>query len=201
MMFVKICGITRLEDARAATAAGASAIGFIFWEGSPRFIDPDRAKAIASAVPSSMSTVGVFVNTSAAQINAVADAVGLQMIQLHGDETPADAAAVRRPIIKAIGSFDDALVDQWPEDVTLLVDAQDPVRRGGTGRPADWERAAALARRRRVLLAGGLSAENVAEAIRAVRPFGIDVSSGVERSPGIKDHERLAALFQAVQQS
>jgi phosphoribosylanthranilate isomerase len=200
-MLVKICGITRLEDARAAVDAGASAIGFIFWEGSPRFIDPERARAIANAVPAPVVTVGVFVNTGADHINAVADRIGLSVIQLHGDETPADAAAIGRPIIKALSDLDAAHVDQWPDAITLLVDAQDPVRRGGTGQKADWTRAAALARRRRVLLAGGLNAENVADAVRAVRPFGIDVSSGVERSPGIKDHERLAALFRAVHQS
>ena len=200
-MLVKICGITRLEDAAAAIDAGASAIGFIFWEGSPRFVRPERAKAIVRTLPPLIGAVGVFVNQDPARVNELADAVGLTAVQLHGDETPDQAELIDRPVIKAISRGDDAHVDQWPDHVTLLVDAHDPVRRGGTGENADWVSAAALARRRRILLAGGLTPANVAEAIRHVRPFGIDVSSGVERSPGIKDHERLAALFQAVHSS
>jgi phosphoribosylanthranilate isomerase len=196
-MIVKICGITQLEDADAAVAAGAGAIGFIFWPQSPRFIDPHRARIIAAALPPFVTPVGVFVNQPLDYINGVASLVRLGVVQLHGDETPQFAAAVTRPVMKAvsIGSADARL---WPARVRLLLDVHDPLARGGTGRTIDWAAAAELASRREVVLAGGLKPENVADAVTRVRPYGIDVSSGVERSPGIKDHQRLRALFEAV---
>ncbi len=197
-MFVKICGITREEDAQAAVALGASALGFIFWPGSPRFIDPFRARRIAARLPPFVTTVGVFVNQSADELNGIASVVPLGVVQLHGDETPSFAAGVRRPVLKAVSTFDGTAIAAWPAHVTLLADAHDPVRRGGTGAKADWTRAAALARRRAVILAGGLRPENVVDAIAAVRPFGVDVSSGVESQPGIKDQTKLAALFAAI---
>jgi phosphoribosylanthranilate isomerase len=197
-MFVKVCGITRAEDAAAAVRQGAAAIGFVFWPGSPRFIDPRRARAIAAELPASVAAVGVFVNQAAADVNRVAEEVGLAVVQLHGDETPEYADAVQRPVWKAC-SVHDAVPADWPLGVRLLLDAADPVRRGGTGRTIDWAAAARLAAQRPVILAGGLTPENVAEAVARVRPFGIDVSSGVERSPGIKDAERLEALFAALE--
>jgi phosphoribosylanthranilate isomerase len=201
-MFVKICGITQTKDGEAAVALGASALGFICWPGSPRFVTADRVRAIVAALPPSLTTVGVFVNQPARHINAVARETGLNAVQLHGDETPAIAAEVALPVIKSVtlDSTDESApsVDEWPDDVVLLADARDPVRRGGTGVTTDWSAAAALAARRRLLLAGGLNAENVAAAVARVRPYGIDVSSGVEQSPGVKDHEKLAALFAAI---
>jgi phosphoribosylanthranilate isomerase len=197
MTLVKICGITRVEDALVAVDAGAEAIGFIFWEDSPRFIDPYRARAIAAALPPFVATVGVFVNQPAEHVAGVAALVRLSAIQLHGDETPSFAHTLRRPIVKAVNVASTDL-DRWPASVTLLLDAEDRVRRGGTGRPIDWSAAAGIAARRRVLLAGGVTPENVAEAIARVRPFGIDVSSGVEDAPGRKNHERLRALFKAI---
>ncbi|SRR5258708_21508873 len=194
-MFVKICGITQLEDALAAVDAGANAIGFVFWPKSPRCIDPYRARAIAVQLPPFVTAVGLFVNQPREYVNAVASLVRLGAVQLHGDETPECAALIAAPVIKAL-SVDDA--QAWPGGSTLLLDAHDPVQRGGTGRTIDWIAAAAIAARRRVLLAGGLTPDNVADAIAQVRPFGIDVSSGVERAPGIKDHRRLKALFEAV---
>src|SRR5262249_35617772 len=151
-MLVKICGITRIEDARAAVEAGAQAIGFIFWDRSPRFVDPYRAKAIAAALPPFVTTVGVFVNQPAEFVAGVASLVPLSAIQLHGDETPAFALALPRPILKAV-TVSAPGIDAWPARVTLLVDAEDPVKRGGTGRTIDWDAAAALARRRPILLA------------------------------------------------
>ena len=198
-MFVKICGITRAEDALAALEEGATALGFVFWPKSPRFIDPHRARAIVASLPPPVVAVGVFVNQPADEVNRVAERVGLNAVQLHGDETPGFAATVTRPVMKAVSlanGWRDA--DAWPADVTLLVDAHDMEHRGGTGRKADWVAAATLAGRRRIVLAGGLTPENVREAIAAVRPFGIDVSSGVESAPGIKDGDKLAALFEAV---
>jgi phosphoribosylanthranilate isomerase len=196
-MLVKVCGITREEDATAAVEAGASAIGFIFWPKSPRFVDPFRARTIARSLPPFVTPVGVFVNQPADYVNSVASLVGLGAVQLHGDETIADAAAIDRPVIKAMRPAD-AAVASWPAKTLILLDVDDPVTRGGTGRTVDWAAAADVAAGRRVLLAGGLTPENVADAVARVRPYGIDVSSGVERSPGIKDHQRLRALFEAL---
>jgi phosphoribosylanthranilate isomerase len=200
-MLVKICGITRAQDADPAVEAGAAAIGFVFWPKSPRYIDPDRARGIASRLPAFVVPVGVFVNQPVEYINQVASLVGLGAIQLHGDEDPDVLAGLRRPVIKAVpigdgaGSVD---LDRWPPRTMLLLDVHDPVARGGTGRTIDWDAAASIARRRRSLLAGGLTPDNVADAIARVQPFGIDVSSGVESAPGIKDHARIRALFEAV---
>jgi phosphoribosylanthranilate isomerase len=201
MLLVKICGITRLEDAEAAVAAGARALGFIFWPESPRFLDPHRARAIVSALPPFVTTVGVFVNQPIAYVNGVAALARLSAVQLHGDETIDEAARVARPVVKAIGvsaATQAGAADAWPARVTMLVDAHDPRRRGGTGRTIDWTVAAAIAARRRTILSGGLTADNVADAVAHVRPFGIDISSGVERAPGIKDHARMRALFEVV---
>ncbi len=198
-MIVKICGITRVEDASLAVELGALAIGFIFWPSSPRVVSSDRARTIARALPPQVLAVGVFVNASTETIEATADAVGLGAIQLHGDESPALGAALSRPIIKAL-TLGDTLDEQlalWP-DATVLLDAHDPVRRGGTGQTIDWDRAAAVAARRQVFLAGGLNAGNVAAAVARVRPAGIDVSSGVEARPGVKDADKLRALFGAL---
>ena len=197
-MMVKICGITRSEDAQAAVAAGAQAVGFIFWPGSPRQVSVGQARRITRDVPAFVTTVGVFVNQSLEEIEETVAAAGLSAVQLHGDEDRGFASRVSRPTIKAVSQQLEQAKD-WPSSVTLLVDAFDPQRRGGTGQKADWTAAARLARERRIVLAGGLNAENVAAAIRQVRPFGIDVSSGVESAPGLKDHGKIRALFQAVQ--
>jgi phosphoribosylanthranilate isomerase len=156
-----------------------------------------------SSLPPFVSAVGVFVDQPAAYVNGVAGLVGLSAVQLHGDEPVEYAAAINRPVVKAVGlrhgvAPPAGMVESWPTRVLVLVDVHDPVRRGGTGRTVDWSVAAAIARRRRVVLAGGLTPENVGEAIARVQPFGIDVSSGVEAAPGIKDHGRIKALFEAV---
>ena len=203
-MFVKICGITRLEDAEAAVASGADALGFVCWPRSPRFVTPERIRGIVSTLPAAIVTVGVFVNQTADEINRVLRETGLRVAQLHGDEPVAMLDAVARPVLKAIpigGRAPAADVAGWPRRVTLLLDAHDPDRRGGTGRTADWEQAGRVARARRVLLAGGLHAGNVAEAVHRVRPYGVDVSSGVEQAPGVKDPQRLRDLFGALSES
>lgn len=198
-MLVKICGITRPEDARAAVDAGAGALGFVFWPKSPRCLDPERAREIVARLPPFVTAVGVFVNQTREEVEAVAARVPLGAVQLHGDEPPEYAAALSRPVVKAMALGGPAVSrEEWPAQVTLLLDVHDPVKRGGTGRTVDWTAAAAIARQRRVLLAGGLTPENVAEAVARVRPYGIDVSSGVERAPGIKDHGRIRALFEAL---
>jgi phosphoribosylanthranilate isomerase len=200
MTFVKICGITRLDDAVAALERGADALGFVFWPGSPRRIDPVRAREIVAALPAPAVIVGVLVNEEPERVNEIARIVGLNAVQLHGDETPASIAVVRRPIIKALsGGAIDARAAEWPRNMPMLVDAHDPAKRGGTGMKADWRQASALAMKRRVLLAGGLTPDNVARAVAEVRPYGIDVSSGVETAPGIKDRTKLDALFRALE--
>src|SRR5438874_1301294 len=171
-MLIKICGITLIDDAQAAVACGASAVGFVFWPKSPRFIDPFRARAIAAALPPFVTTVGVFVNQSAEYVNGVASLVGLAAVQLHGDEDVAFAGTIRRPVVKAIGvGAGSPEIGGWPARYTLLLDAHDPGQRGGTGRTIDWSRARSIAAARPAILSGGLTAENVAGAIAAVRPF------------------------------
>ena len=204
-MMVKICGITSMPDAEAAVEAGAASLGFVFWPKSPRFIDPHRARAIVSSLPPFVVPVGVFVNQPAAHVRGVAALVRLGAVQLHGDEDVLYVAAMDCPVIKAVSiepHQDEAdRIDIWPRRTTLLLDVHDPVSRGGTGRTIDWSAAAQIAARRRTILAGGLTPDNVAEAVEFVQPFGIDVSSGVERSPGVKDHARIRALFEALHDS
>jgi phosphoribosylanthranilate isomerase len=197
---MKFCGITRVEDAWAAADLGAAAIGFVFAPTSPRAITPDAARAIALRLPRFLQGVGVFVYLPPADVRRVADHVGLDAVQLHGRETPADAAAAWPRVIKALARDRDPLAeaDTWPDDVTLLVDAATGEAPGGTGQLADWPAAAALARRRRLVLAGGLTADNVGEAIAIVRPYAVDVSSGIETRPGEKSVARMRAFARAV---
>ena len=201
-MRVKVCGITRLADAQLACEFGAAAVGFVFWERSPRRIDPRAAAAITSVLPAEVLAVGVFVNAPAEEICTIVDAAGLGAVQLHGDETeehvrrlPATVAVIKAVALRSAADVEAAL--GLPDRLTVLLDVHDPVRRGGTGRTADWTLAAAVASRRRALLAGGLGPDNVAEAIAAVRPWGVDASSRLEAAPGVKDHVRLRAFLSA----
>lgn len=198
MTRIKICGICRVEDARAAAAAGASAIGLVFWPGSPRAVTRDTATAVVSALPVGVPAIGVFVNQTVDEINDVISAVGLFGVQLHGDEPLDVIPRIRRPVVRALTLERAEEIDGVPAHVTVLIDAHDPSRRGGTGRAVDWMRARDVARRRPIVLAGGLTPDNVSDAISIVEPYAVDVSSGVERSPGIKDHERIAAFVAAV---
>jgi len=201
MTRVKICGITRLEDAEAAVGLGADAIGFILWPKSPRVISLDEAARIANALPPFVTRVGVFVNPSLNEAREAVDRVGLDAVQLHGDETPAAfrALPVRCLKVATLESDDDIrAVAAWPADVMPLVDAADRERRGGTGRVANWTRAAQVSFVRPIVLSGGLTADNVSQAIAATRPWAVDVSSGVETSPGVKSVERMEKFFAAV---
>ena len=200
---VKVCGLTRLEDAELAVDLGADAVGFIFWPKSPRVVGVDRAAAIARALPAFVARVGVFVNPEPDEVKRIADEVGLSAAQLHGDESPARFGGTAPALIKVAalaGDRDVRSAIEMPLDVTVLIDAVDRERRGGTGVQADWAGAARVAAIRPVILAGGLSAENVAQAIHAVRPWAIDVSSGVEDRPGVKSAARLRALFDAIRE-
>ena len=198
---VKICGITRPQDALAAVAAGADAIGFVLWSRSPRFVEPKKAARISRALPPLVARVGVFVNKTPRTVAHAVRHLGLDAVQLHGDENPADYQACGAAIIKAVSlrsRSDVTKALKYPRGVTLLVDAHDMVKRGGTGQLANWKFARQVARKRPVLLAGGLAAANVGDAIRAVRPWGIDVSSGVETRPGIKSAAKIRALMKRV---
>jgi phosphoribosylanthranilate isomerase len=197
-MFVKVCGITRLADAAHAVGEGATAVGFLFWRQSPRWVAPERAAEIVAALPSNVMKVGVFVNEPADVVRGTAAVAGITCVQLHGDE-PADyAKTIGLPVLRSVTLDEfEGMHREWPDETTFLLDAADPVRRGGTGGMVDWTRAAECARRRRVVLAGGLTPANVADAVARVRPFGVDVSSGVEEAPGVKDVEKLTRFLAA----
>jgi phosphoribosylanthranilate isomerase len=211
-LFVKVCGITRLQDADCAAGLGASAIGFIFWPGSPRYIAPEDAREIVRQKSSRLSTVGVFVNESMEQIRKIMGTVGLDLAQLHGSESPEYCRQLARlgppgpdgqmRLIKAVGLKDerafDAEIDGFDPDVVILLDTHDPARHGGTGRTVNWNAARQIAASRRTILSGGLSAENVGAALESVRPYGIDLSSGVESAPGVKDAGKLRRFFEAL---
>jgi phosphoribosylanthranilate isomerase len=201
MTRVKICGLRRAEDAELAAELGAAALGFVFWPGSPRFIDPYRVRPIVRALPPFAATVGVFVDQPVEYVMGVAGLLNLSAIQLHGAEPIEPYAHSSYRLIKGVpvtDGFDGRELARIPAAVTILLDAHDPVRRGGTGRTIDWSRAAAAARVRPIMLSGGLSPDNVRAAVELVRPYAIDVSSGVESSPGVKDPAKLRALFAAL---
>jgi len=192
-MFLKICGLTNEDDAVHAARAGATALGVVFAPSSPRCVTPDTARDIVEAVPADVPVAGVFVNAPLEEIVAVVAHSGIRIVQLHGDEPERYAAALKMPLLRAAGV--DVAVDAWPS-ATLLLDAFTQDARGGTGTRVDWDRAAVVARQRRTVLAGGLTADNVAEAIATVRPFGVDVSSGVEARPGRKDPDRVSRFLE-----
>jgi phosphoribosylanthranilate isomerase len=201
-VFLKICGITRLVDAKLAIDAGATALGFVLWPKSPRFVSDRKVAEIVAALPASIVTVGVFVNQSVDGIAVTMQRTGLRMVQLHGDEPGTYADALAWPILRSVTlEAAHALVEAWPAETTFLVDADDSERRGGTGQAIEWTRAATLARLRRTVLAGGLTAENVEAAIAAVQPYGVDVSSGVEGAPGLKDAKKVARFLANAQRA
>ncbi len=198
---VKVCGVRRIEDALLAAELGACAIGFVFWPGSPRFIDPYRARPIVHALPPFVAPIGVFVDQPIEYVAGVAGLLHLAAVQLHGAEPVQAYERFAHRVIKAVpvtDGFDPASVEALPPHVTLLLDAHDPVRRGGTGRVIDWSVAACVAKSRPTVLSGGLNARNVRAAVEAVRPYAIDVSSGVESAPGVKDPVKLRELFNAI---
>lgn len=204
MTRIKICGITRAEDALAAARAGANAIGLVFYERSPRHVSIAQAAQLAAALPPFVSSVGLFVNAEAAFVREVLATVPLDLLQFHGDETPEYCAQFSRPYIKAIRVKAGVDLIQCASDFRgakgLLLDAHVDGIPGGTGATFDW----ALIPRQLtlpVILSGGLDAENVAAAIRQVRPYAVDVSSGVEASKGIKDAAKIAAFINEVKRA
>ena len=198
---VKICGVRTLEEAEAAVKAGADALGFNFWPESPRFITPEEAGRIVAALPALVSCVGVFVNPDAGLVREVASYVALNAVQLHGDETPhycRDLAPIK--VIKSFrvgNDFDPRTVRNYRVSAILL-DAKVEGQYGGTGKRFPWELAIQAKRFAPVILAGGLNVGNVAEALTFVRPFAIDVCSGVESQPGRKDLNKLREFMEEV---
>lgn len=188
-MFIKICGITDLDGARAAVAAGADAVGFNFWRPGKRYVAPERAAEIAAQVPGTIMKVGVFVDEAVDQVKEIATQAGLNAIQLHGSETAEYAHSLagwtRFKVFRVDDHFEAAQLDGYPAEAFLLDNAG--ATPGGTGAAFDWRLAIGAARYGRIIVAGGLHPDNVAEAVRALRPWGVDVAGGVESAPGRKD--------------
>lgn len=200
----KICGITNIEDARVAVAAGADALGFLLYRKSPRYADPMMVQQIVAQLPPFVLPVGVFVNEEIKIVRDLMDTCGLALAQLHGDESATYCRELSRPVLKALRLKDRstfvALAEfQARAEVRgFVLDALSEEAYGGTGQVVDWGLAREAAQAATVILAGGLTPENVGQALRAVQPYGVDVSSGVEVTPGKKDHEKVRAFLRAV---
>jgi phosphoribosylanthranilate isomerase len=203
MVRVKICGITNAADALAAINAGANLLGFNFYEKSPRFITEAEASKIRPQLPKKVEAVGIFVNTAPADVAERCKSLKLNAAQLHGDETPEAVAETARsiPVIKAFRvepGFRLESLDAYPGAFAFLFDAAHTGQYGGTGHSTDWDAAQRAAIGHRIILAGGLKVENVAAAVRIVRPYAVDVASGIESKPGKKDHGLLREFIQEV---
>ena len=197
----KICGITRVEDALAAVDAGADAIGLVFYAKSPRAVTVPQAQAILAALPPFVTTVGLFVDSERSELNAILDVLPLDLLQFHGDESPAACEGFRRPYIKALrvkqGDDIAARIGQYGSAAGVLLDTFVPGVPGGTGEAFDWS-LVPHGLRMPIILAGGLTPENVRAAIEQVRPYAVDVSGGVEASKGLKDSDKIHAFVRAV---
>jgi phosphoribosylanthranilate isomerase len=194
MVQVKICGITSLEDARVAVDCGADALGFVFYPPSPRYVTPAQAARIVAALPPFVTTVGLFVDVPAAEVDETVACCGLDRVQLHGHETPEYCRRMRRPVIKAIRMKNaESLTSVADYTVAAyLLDAYvEGALPGGNGAAFAWELAARVKTHGSIILAGGLTPENIETAIAQVQPDGVDVSSGVERRPGVKDQHKI----------
>ncbi|PLX99780.1 MAG: phosphoribosylanthranilate isomerase [Desulfuromonas sp.] len=197
---IKICGITNVDDALAAVVAGADALGFVFYDKSPRCVTTAKVREIVSELPPFVTTVGLFVNAPPGEIRQTMTESGVQVIQLHGDEMPEECRIESYPVVKALRVKDVASLagaDAFPVSA-LLLDAWSDKEYGGSGKSFDWQLAKNLTADKPLILAGGLKPENVAEAIRQVRPYAVDVSSGVESAPGRKDHEKIKQFIKQV---
>jgi phosphoribosylanthranilate isomerase len=195
MTFIKFCGMTREEDVEAACRLGVDAIGFVMWPRSPRYVNAARVASLVKMMSPHVTPVGVFVSPSDDEIVTARES-GIRVIQLHG----VDAPTVRGADVWMGTSLERGL-DHLPNDMTIVLDVHDPERHGGTGQTIDWTRAAAIAATRRVMLAGGLTAANVGPAIRQVKPFGVDVASGIENRPGLKSAPAMEAFVTAVREA
>ena len=197
---IKICGITRLEDALTAVHLGADALGLVFYPPSPRAVTAEQARTIIASLPPFVTTVGLFVNETEAAIRTLLSQVPLDLLQFHGDESEADCARYARPYIKALRMQDGVDIEkqaqQYQTAAGILLDSYQPGVPGGTGQTFDWTRIPALAQP--LILAGGLDPANVHTAIQAVHPYAVDVSGGVEAAKGIKDQQKMAAFINEV---
>jgi len=203
MIPVKICGITSCEDAEIAVNYGASAIGMIFYEGSPRYIYPDKAEEWIAAIPSKMKKVGVFVNEKWKNIKTIVEKLNLDYIQLHGDESPEYCDKMIRPVIKTfrVGTdFDPAVLGNFKVHA-FLFDSFQKGKPGGTGKSFNWGLISDLKRDTPIILSGGLNSDNIKEGIETVQPSAVDVNSGVESEPRIKDKVKVEKLFNTIEQS
>ena len=201
MIQVKICGITNKEDARCAAKLGAAALGFIFYPPSPRNIKPADARKIVSVLPDESVKVGVFVNESVTEVKRIVEYCGLDMIQLHGDESPAYCREFpASQVIKAVEFKNDDDFNQASgyDVAAILVDSRHAGLYGGTGKKANWELACRIKNKKPLILSGGLNEGNIAEAIKAVTPNALDINSGVELKPGKKDHAKMARIFDII---
>ncbi len=200
----KICGITNIEDARVAVAAGADALGFLLYRKSPRYVDPMMVQQIVAQLPPFVLPVGVFVNEEIKIVRDLMDTCGLALAQLHGDESATYCRELSRPVLKALRLKDRSTFVALAEFQAMVevrgfvLDALSEEVYGGTGQVVDWSLARQAAQAATVILAGGLTPENVVQALLAVQPYGVDVSSGVEVTPGKKDHEKVRAFLRAV---
>jgi phosphoribosylanthranilate isomerase len=201
---IKICGITCIEDAEAATVAGADAIGFVFHPGSPRAVSAEVARTICAALPTFVTTVGLFVDAEPSAVRAILAAVPLDLLQFHGSETPEYCAQFARPYLKALRMRDDidvmATAQQFQNARGLLLDTYRADVAGGTGETFEWQRVPDLLRNK-IVLAGGLTPHNVASAIAQIQPYAVDVSGGVESAPGRKDVHKIEAFIAAVRRA
>lgn len=203
MIPVKICGVTRPQDAELAVQLGAAALGFIFYPPSPRYIAPVQARAIADALDGTIKKVGVFVNETPERMNAIVNEVGLDLVQLSGQESPAVCEQVTVPVIKAFhvgADFDPAITHTYPVRAILL-DTQGQGSFGGTGRSFPWSQVDAAALARPLVLSGGLNPNNILEGIAAFAPQAVDVNSGVETALGLKDPAKMEHLFSTLAQT
>jgi len=198
MIRIKVCGITREKDARAAVEFGADALGFIFYPKSPRAIEPERAAEIIRALPPFVTPVGVFVDEPPEAVRRIYEIAGLNAVQLHGSEPPEAMAQYPGQVIKGFRVRGPETLADLPryKVSALLLDTYKKGVLGGTGETFDWSLAVEARQYGRIVLSGGLNPENVADAVRGVRPYAIDVSSGIEVEPGIKDHGRMKRLIQ-----
>ena len=197
---VKICGMTQLKDALFAVEQGVDAVGFIFYKKSPRAVTMKTVREIIKKLPPLVETVGVFVNESAERVNKIADYCGLDLVQLHGEESPAFCRKIHRRVIKAFRVKDLQSIKQlskFPVSGFLLDTFSDNLH-GGTGKTFDWNLALPAKKIGPVILAGGLTPSNIRQAVRRVRPYGVDVCSGVEKSSGIKDLEKVRAFLKNI---
>lgn len=201
MTRVKICGITRAEDAQIAAAAGADAIGLVFYPPSPRYVTPEQAAEIICGLPPFVTRVGLFVNHSAQQVAAICDRVELDLLQFHGDETPELCGSIGKRYLKAVRMAPGCSVadsaDQFKDASGLLLDSFDPTQYGGSGETFDWQRIPADLDLP-LLLAGGLNSNNVVSAIEIANPYAVDVSSGVETAPGVKSAAKIREFINLV---